>query len=359
MRKRFFALPAAILIISISLAGCGASLPVQKDADRVIYVDDSYAWLLTGGTAQEFLRSLDSAGARRVKGPPPHANYSVRLIIAGGFSGPGQVVLYDAAQRLISCDGSTFRLSKELTGPKPQEGVHLFPIGNFGLNAPTNSWAAARAKDKGAVMGLEGLHGGYKVLLVSMGEQATPGYVVDLMNADYSQGTWRLLLQYRRLPEDPAAGVSPVPTFIATFAAAEKVEVYELGEGGGQTKLVGVPIKEEKAQPPTPSNVAELTDICRKLIDEYLRDEKSNPEETRLLDYRIDMVKFDYVWTATGRLTFCVQFSVLPASEKSFNNWIAGNGQLGLDGWILKKTFFVDVQGAGTDYHITGMGTSP
>ncbi len=260
---------------------------------------------------------------------------------------------------MSSYKGLTYRLSQELPRPQPQDGVHFFATGSYGLNVVTNVWVAVKAKDKRAVIGLDGLYGGDKVLLVSMGEQTTAGYMVDLMNADYDQGTWRLLLENRRLPEDAATdGVRPIPTFVATFAGTEQVEVYEVGEAGGQPKLVGMPIKEEKVQPPTPSNVAELANICRNLIDEYLRDLKSAgvDESSRLIDYHIDTVKFEYEWPATGRLTFYVEFSVLPASK---SGWMAGNGQIGPDGWILKKTFFVDMEGAGTDYHITGMGTSP
>ncbi len=353
--KRSICLLAVLLMLSVLSCSCGSHLPLGENADRVIILGPSQCDLLTGRPAQEFLQLFRLAVGGRAEGQSINPGDGFRLIIADGFSGPGRVLLYDKSHELVSYKGRTYTLTRPFPWPQPQNGVRSFMVGTSGFPGPVVRWLKSKNEEKGAVLGLGGFFSAGNILLVSAGTQAAGGNTMSLVNADYVDGTWRFMFQYQESREaspkedETAAALG----FVATLPTAAKVEVYE---AGAKSKLVGGPVREERIpfQKPIPAG-PELADICRSLFGDYLLGYKSTDvdEEHRLSDYRVESVHFRSEWPPTGRVTFLVAYSVLPASEKS---WQAANGQIGNDGWILNKAAFVDIIDEGAGYYIQAIG---
>ncbi|HEY3315293.1 MAG TPA: hypothetical protein VGL40_08490 [Bacillota bacterium] len=346
---------AILLLISTSSSSCSSHVPLARNADRVIILGASYGQLLSGKPAQEFLQSFRLGVDGRAKGQKIAPNGGVRLVIAHGFSSPGRVFLYDEPHKLVSYEGKTYSLSHQFPWPQPQDGVRSFKVGTYGFPGPIVQWLKAKSEEKGAVVGLGGLPGDGKVLLVSAGEQ---GSIVYLMNADFTDGTWRFMFQYRKPQEVSPEMANAVATigFVATLPNNVKVEVYE---PDAKSKLTGGPVKEEQIPLPKSGPVGPgLADICRSLFSDYLLGYKSidADDNYRLTDYRVEDVTSRSKSPSNGRLTFLVEYSVLPAIPKSFSNWLPADGQIGSDGWILNKEISVDIIEEGAGYYIQNMG---
>lgn len=84
------------------------------------------------------------------------------------------------------------------------------------------------------------------------------------------------------------------------------------------------------------------------------------PEQRRLLDFRIYEEKMN-VWEGsdTDRLVLMVKYDVLPALSNS--DWIAGNGVVGENGWMVNKVgFLVAIRDREAKvWKFGGLGTAP
>jgi hypothetical protein len=345
-------------VVSFLSCSCGSHLPLGENADRVIILGPFQCHLLTGRPAQEFLQSFRLAVGGRAEGQSINPGDGFRLIIADGFSGPGRVLLYDESRKLVSYRGRTYHLARQFPWPQPQDGVRSFAVGTSGFPGPVVRWLKSKNEEKGAVLGLGGLFGDGNILVVSAGSQAGGGNAVSLVNADYTDGTWRFMFQYLESHESsPRVDEAAVTLgFVATLPTAAKVEVYE---AGAKSKIVGGSVGEERIplQNPIPAGPT-LADVCQSLFGDYLLGYKSSDvdDSHRLSDYRIERLQFRSEWPSTGRVTFLVEYSVLPASEKSFSHWLPANGQIGPGGWILNKAAFVNIIDEGAGYYIQNIG---
>ncbi|HEY3316244.1 MAG TPA: hypothetical protein VGL40_13325 [Bacillota bacterium] len=348
----------ALLLVWTTLGGCSPRPPVPKDADRVLMVTRLGFLLSTDGLAQDFLHTLRQEMTHKVEGQELLPTDSIRLIISKGFSGPGQALLYDEPRGLVFCSEGIYRLSQELpTWQLARDDSMSVRTGTYAFSGPVMEWLEAEGKDRdmAAVVGCGGLIGGEKILLVTAGAEPSGGKVVDLVNADYREGAWRLMFALNESQGETAAqgDAPPFSGFVAVFPGSAKIEVYVLREGLWGQRPKGGPVKEEripvpKSNPPS----SEPADVCRTLFSDYLMGYKSAAADIsfRLADYRIDSVEFWPEKSAAGQLTYLVRFSVLPAGEWSV--WGAGDGRLDPDGWIVGKSFFVHIADEGAGYHI-------
>lgn len=94
--------------------------------------------------------------------------------------------------------------------------------------------------------------------------------------------------------------------------------------------------------------------ISLKLMNEYLNNYKSTVTEKnrKLSNYRIEKIK-DIKSSKKG-FTFSVVYSVKPVDDNSY--WLAGNGKVTSDGWIINKYIEVTVVKEGNKYIIESMG---
>jgi hypothetical protein len=105
--------------------------------------------------------------------------------------------------------------------------------------------------------------------------------------------------------------------------------------------------------------------IARQLLTDYLNGYRSpvTPEESRLLDFRIDRVEL-YRPISTpddpAKIHASVVFSVLPAVHTPNKNpWLVGNGTLGDNGWVIGKTQFLRIAQVKDGYSIEDRATAP
>lgn len=89
-------------------------------------------------------------------------------------------------------------------------------------------------------------------------------------------------------------------------------------------------------------------------MNEYLNNYKSTVTEKnrKLSNYRIEKIK-DIKSSKKG-FTFSVVYSVKPVDDNSY--WLAGNGKVTSDGWIINKYIEVTVVKEGNKYIIESMG---
>lgn len=94
---------------------------------------------------------------------------------------------------------------------------------------------------------------------------------------------------------------------------------------------------------------------AERLFREYLTGYQRATVEDRLEDFTINTIEI--VEKRENGFVFTVSYDVKPAAANS--DWIAGNGAVGPDGWIVGKFNFVTVEDVDGGPVITGQGTGP
>ena len=105
-------------------------------------------------------------------------------------------------------------------------------------------------------------------------------------------------------------------------------------------------------------------DIKKMFIVAYFH--QYNDNKYGLENYRINKMSFDYNTSEFKKqmgfdedtILVLVDYDVKPSSQESYNNWMAGNGKIGDDGWFYNKSACLsikkDINGY---YYIAGSGT--
>ena len=108
----------------------------------------------------------------------------------------------------------------------------------------------------------------------------------------------------------------------------------------------------------------ENIEIGRDLYDKYINENRTDWQMVKsqnlnrqpvvcLTDYRINDVSF--VKEESDKFTVDISYDIQYTDESNF--WIAGNGELTDNNWVINKCSFVDIQKIGDKYFIVNLYT--
>lgn len=123
-------------------------------------------------------------------------------------------------------------------------------------------------------------------------------------------------------------------------------------------------IQEEMASQLQDLSEMEKIEIGRYLFDKYINENTTDWQMVKsqnlnrepvtcLTDYRIGDI--DFVKEDDDKFTVDISYDIQYTDESSF--WIAGNGELADDNWVINKCNFVDIQKDGDKYVIVNIYT--
>ncbi|WP_294373564.1 hypothetical protein [uncultured Clostridium sp.] len=108
----------------------------------------------------------------------------------------------------------------------------------------------------------------------------------------------------------------------------------------------------------------EKIEIGRNLFDEYINENRTDWKMVKsqnlnrqpvvcLTDYKINDV--DFVKEEKDKFTLDISYDIQYTDESNF--WVAGNGELADDNWVVNKCSFVDIEQVGDKYFIVNVYT--
>lgn len=105
---------------------------------------------------------------------------------------------------------------------------------------------------------------------------------------------------------------------------------------------------------------AEKEEIVQMAFEKYIEESAEDTIIDYSLDeYRIDNVEIEYMLEGQeyeDSITATVTYSVKPATDESYNNWVAGNGEDSGE-WIINKTAICEVALTAEGYTVVNAGT--
>jgi poly-gamma-glutamate capsule biosynthesis protein CapA/YwtB (metallophosphatase superfamily) len=191
-------------------------------------------------------------------------------------------------------------------------------------------------------------------------------FVFDQGLPDHKQGVI-LKLSFK---EGRYSGFDLIPTHVDKDGTVHIAGPQEAAEVLERTRQASLPLGMGWWTPEYVSSLpkAELEglsqeEVARRLFEQWMEygAAPALPNAQRIFDYEIEGLKVNEEQQARAvelgvDYIAEVTFSVRPIVPQ-FSSWVAGNGELKLDGWVRQKSLFVGVRDEGERYRMVVLGT--
>lgn len=155
------------------------------------------------------------------------------------------------------------------------------------------------------------------------------------------------------------AGLCIISLFYACSKDNKKVEIGAKNESDAISEIEKI----EKVELEKLSEDEKIK-IARELFDEYINENRTDKKMVEsqklnrepvvaLTDYRIKHI--DFIDEHNDTFTVDVQYDIQYTNDS--NMWVAGNGELSDNNWVIDKCNFLDIKKAGDKYIITNIYT--